>query len=170
MNETDDYGLLNSQNDERYGARRYGRFGTMAKNGCGIIALYNIERAADDGTRFESVYAARKQIRTNFFGLLGTRPSAIGKTLRKKGFEVVTFRPKQAQNAETFDGVVVLAWYWIGAHYVAGIANGDGTYTFYNHFIKPHAMTLPAFLDSQRSSKQHPIRIWGVRFPDKQKQ
>ena len=170
MNESIDYGLLNSQTDERYGARRYGRLGTMAKNGCGIIALYNIERAADEKTRFEPFYAARKQIKTNFFGLLGTRPSAIAKNLEKKGFEVASFRPKEAGCTEPFDGVVVLAWYWFGAHYVAGIANRDGTYTFYNHFTQPAAMTLSAFLDNQRSNKQHPVRIWGVRFPQKQDQ
>lgn len=168
MNETNDYGLLNSQTDERFGTRRYGRFGTMEKNGCGLIALYNIERAADEKTRFEPYYADRKQIKTNFFGLLGTRPSSITKNLRKKGFEVTVFRPKQAICTEPFDGVIVLAWYWFGAHYVAGIANSDGTYTFYNHFSRPAAMTLSAFLKNQRSIKQHPVKIWGICFPKKE--
>lgn len=168
MNETTDYGLLNSQTDERYGTRRYGRFGTMAKNGCGLIALYNIERAADKKTQFEPYYAARKQIKTNFFGLLGTRPSSITKNLQRHGFEVTAFRPKQADHLEPFDGVIVLAWYWFGAHYVAGIANPDGTYTFYNHFSRPAAMTLSAFLKNQRSIKQHPVKIWGICFPKKE--
>ena len=92
MKEEFDFGLLNSQTDERYGNRPYGLLGTVARNGCGIIALYNIERAADDRTRFETYYAQRKQIKTNLFGLLGTRPSAISKSLRKKAFEVVPIR------------------------------------------------------------------------------
>ena len=48
-----DYGILNTQADPRFGARRYGRFGNLAKNGCGMIALYNVERAARADTRFE---------------------------------------------------------------------------------------------------------------------
>lgn len=165
MNETTDFGLLNSQTDKRYGDRPYGRFGTVAKNGCGMIALYNIERAADETTRFEPFYAARKQIKTNFFGLLGTRPSSIAKNLREKGFEVQKIRLKKAEHAAMFDGVIVLAWFWFGAHYVAGIAAADGTYTFYNEFGRPTRMTLPMFMQHLVRTKQHPIRIWGVRFP-----
>ena len=168
MKETVDFGLLNSQTDERYGSRKYGRLGTMAKNGCGMIALYNIQRAADDTTRFEPFYAARKQIKTNFFGLLGTRPSTIGKNLRKRGFEVRAFRPKKAEEAALYDGVIVLTWYLFGAHYIAGIGNGDGTYTFYNQYYKPRTMSLTAFLEDLVRYKQHPYRIWGIRFPQKE--
>ena len=167
MNETTDFGLLNSQTDERYGERPYGHFGTIAKNGCGMIALYNIERAAGETIRFEPFYAARKQIKTNFFGLLGTRPSSIVKNLREKGFEVQKIRLKKAEHAERYDGVIVLAWYFFGAHYIAGIANSEGTYTFYNQFRRPTPMQLSAFLQSLKNTKQHPIRVWGVRFPQK---
>lgn len=170
MQKEPDFGLLNSQTDERYGSRRYGLLGTVAKNGCGMIALYNIERAADDRTRFEPYYAARKQIKTNLFGLLGTRPSVVAKNLRKKGFEVVPFRPKDAEKAEAFDGVIVLSWYLFGAHYVAGIGNSSGTYTFYNEFARPRSMKLTEFLKNAAATKQHPIRIWGIRFPKKDEQ
>lgn len=168
MKEEFDFGLLNSQTDERYGSRPYGLLGTIAKNGCGMIALYNIERAADDKTRFEPYYADRKQIRTNLFGLLGTRPSAINKRLRKKAFEVVSIRLKDAGQAEMFDGVIVLSWYFFGAHYVAGIGNDSGTYTFYNQFVRPRPMKLTEFLHTLKDQKQHVLRIWGVRFPKKQ--
>lgn len=167
MNETVDFGLLNTQTDERFGARRYGRFGTIAKNGCGMIALYNIERAADEQTRFEPFYEARKRIKTNFFGLLGTRPSTIAKNLKLRGFGVSKIPLKKAGEAERFDGVIVLYWHFFGAHYVAGIGNADGTYTFYNQFQRPAPMTLPAFLEHIRKNKVHPVRVWGVRFPEK---
>lgn len=170
MNEPVDYGFLNSQTDQRYGGRRFGRLGTIAKNGCGLIALYNIERAADDTTRFEPFYDARKQIRTHFFGLLGTNASSIVRILRKKGFEVQRIRLKKAEEAEPFDGVIVLYWFFWGAHYVAGIGNADGTYTFYNQFTSPGRMDLPALLKRVKSFRQHPFRIWGVRFPQKQDQ
>lgn len=170
MKEELDFGLLNTQTDERFGDRPYGLLGTVAKNGCGIIAMYNIERAADDKTRFEPYYAARKQIKTNLFGLLGTRPSAVAKNLRKKGYEVVSFRPKDADTAETFDGVIVLSWFFYGAHYVAGIGSGNGMYTFYNEFARPRQMKLTEFLQNAVNTKQHPIRIWGIRFPKKQEQ
>ena len=128
MTETPDYGLLNDQEDARFGARRFGRFGTVAKNGCGMIALYNIERAANEETRFEPFYEARKPIKTNFFGLLGTRPSTISKNLKRKGFTVERIRKKKAGEAPLYDGVIVLYWHFFGAHYVAGIGKGDGTY------------------------------------------
>lgn len=168
MKEEFDFGLLNSQTDERYGNRPYGLLGTVARNGCGIIALYNIERAADDRTRFEPYYAQRKQIKTNLFGLLGTRPSAIAKILRKKAFDVEPIRRKDAENAEAFDGVIVLMWYFFGAHYVAGIGCGNGTYTFYNQFRRPKQMKLSEFLHTLQAEKQHVVRIWGVRFPKKE--
>ena len=88
MDQTFDFGLLNTQKDPRFAQRKYGRFGTIAKNGCGLIALYNIERAADPETRFDPYYDARNTIKTNLFGLLGTRMSAIRKKLESKGFQV----------------------------------------------------------------------------------
>ena len=167
MKEEFDFGLLNSQTDERYGNRPYGLLGTVARNGCGIIALYNIERAADDRTRFEPYYAQRKQIKTNLFGLLGTRPSAIAKILRKKAFEVEPIRRKDAENAEAFDGVIVLMWYFFGAHYVAGFRNDNDTYTMYNFFVKPYPMPLKSFLETLRRGKNRVVRVWGVDFPAK---
>lgn len=162
-----DFGLLNTQSDPRFGDRRYGRFGTIAKNGCGMIALYNVERAADASTRFEPFYAARKPIKTNFFGLLGTRPSSVAKALKSRGYTVERIRPKKAKDAKRFDAVIVLYWHFFGAHYVAGIGNGDGTYTLYNQFTKPYAMKLDAFLEHLKKGKQHPYRIWGIGFPEK---
>ena len=160
-----DYGMLNSQTDPRYAARRYGRFGNIAKNGCGLIALYNVERAARADTRFDRYYAARKPIKTNLFGLLGTRPSTIPQTLEAKGFSVVPMRTKQAMNVPAFDAVIVLYWYRLGAHYVMGRGNPDGSYTFYNQFVKPSALRLNDFLRYLRGKKQHVVRVWGVRFP-----
>ncbi|MBQ5992369.1 MAG: hypothetical protein IJL62_07465 [Clostridia bacterium] len=167
MQDSIDYGMLNTQTDERFGNRPYGRFGTIAKNGCGMIALYNIERAADGKTMFEPFYEARKRIRTNFFGLLGTRPSSIGKNLKSRGFGTVRIRLKKAGEAAPFDGVIVLYWHFFGAHYVAGIGNADGTYTFYNQFQTPYAMKLDDFLQYLRKNKLHPVRAWGIRFPRK---
>jgi len=160
-----DYGILNTQTDPRFGARRYGRLGNLAKNGCGMIALYNVERAARADTRFDRYYAARKPIKTNLFGLLGTRPSTVRKTLEAKGFSVESMRPKQAMADQPFDAVIVLYWYWFGAHYVAGIGNRNGTYTFYNQFVTPSAMRLSAFLGYLQKRKRHTVRVWGIRYP-----
>lgn len=163
-----DYGILNSQTDPRFAARRYGRFGSVAKNGCGMIALYNVEHAACPDTQFDRFYAARKAIKTNLFGLLGTRPSTIAKTLKAKGLSVRKMRKKEAAFSEMFDAVIVLYWYWFGAHYVAGLKNPDGTYTFYNQFVKPSAMRLPDFLRYLQEKKRHTVRVWGIRFPDRE--
>ena len=126
MNKPLDFGMLNTQTDPRFGERPYGKFGTIAKNGCGMIALYNVQRAADGKTQFDPFYDARKPIKTNLFGLLGTRPSAVTKTLRKRGFTVKMIRPRKAAKAEQQDAVIVLYWRFWGAHYVAGIGDGNG--------------------------------------------
>lgn len=165
MNKPLDFGMLNTQTDPRFGERPYGKFGTIAKNGCGMIALYNVQRAADGKTQFDPFYEARKPIKTNFFGLLGTRPSAVAKTLRKKGFTVKMIRPKKAGKAEPHDAVIVLYWRFWGAHYVAGIGDGNGAYTLYNEFSQPRAMRLDEFMTNLKEQKLHPFKIWGIGFP-----
>ena len=165
MKETTDFGLLNTQTDERFGSRPFGRFGTVADNGCGLIALYNIERAANEATRFDPFYEARKGIKTNLFGLLGTRPSTIPKNLKKDGFTVRTIPKKKADEAEPYDGIIVLYLDHLSAHYVAGIGKENGDYTLYNQFSTPRVMSLPMFLTYLKRNKRRPIRIWGIRFP-----
>ena len=163
-----EFTFVNDQKDARVASRKYGKFGTVGKNGCGMIALYNIERAANQRTQFESFYAARDRIKTNLFGLLGTRPSTIGKNLQKKRFHVQRIPIANVADAEAFDGVIVLYWWIFGAHYVAGIRNENGTYTFYNQFSEPYAMPLSDFIAYLKQRKLHPHRVWGIRFPEKQ--
>jgi len=165
MSEMTDYGILNTQVDPRFSERRFGRFGTIAKNGCGMIALYNVERAANPKTRFDEFYVQRKPIKTNLFGLLGTRPSTIPKNLRKKGYSVNKIRIRDAGAAKAYDAVIVLYWRFFGAHYVAGIKAPNGGYTFYNEFVQPCTMTLAAFVAYLKKRKLHPFRIWGIGFP-----
>ena len=162
-----DYGLLNSQTDPRFGSRKYGRLGTVAKNGCGIIALYNVERAACPETRFEPYYAARDAIKTNLFGLLGTRPSSIRRILEPKGFRLREIDPKHPDPELTHDAVIVLYWFWFGAHYVAGFRRDDGTYTMYNYYTTPYALPLNRFLETLKAKKNHIVRVWGIDFPKK---
>ena len=166
MEKQQDYGLLNTQADPRFGDRKYGRFGTMAKNGCGLIALYNVERAAFENTRFEAYYDARKEIKTNLFGLLGTRPSSVEKNLRAKGFTVVRIPKKHVDQAPRYDAVIVLYWYWFGAHYVTGISDQDGAYRLYNMFADPYSMPLPKYLEYLKAHHNFTVRVWGVCFPE----
>ena len=165
MDQAFDYGLLNTQTDPRFGDRRYGRLGTIAKNGCGMIALYNVERAARPETRFEPFYDARQSIKTNLFGLLGTRPSTIRRNLEAKGFKVCDLDVKRPQANPRHDAVIVLYWYWFGAHYVTGLLNKHGEYTFYNYYVSPYGLSLARFLETLKKSKQHAVRAWGVDFP-----
>lgn len=161
-----DYGMLNTQTDPRFGDRKYGRFGTIAKNGCGLIALYNVERAADANTQFDPFYEGRKPIKTNLFGLLGTRPSSVQKNLIRKGFRVTPIPVKEADRAAQHNAVIVLYWYRFGAHYVAGIQENGG-YRLYNEFTEPFAMRLPAFLSFLKERKKHVVRVWGIDFPNR---
>lgn len=160
-----DYGLINTQTDPRFGNRKYGRLGTLKKNGCGLIALYNVERAADGVTQFDSYYENRKPIKTNLFGLLGTRPSSVEQQLKRKGFVVERILPKDAGQTPHYDAVIVLYWYWLGAHYVAGIACENDAYRLYNEFTEPYPMALAPYLAYLKTHKKRVVRVWGVRFP-----
>lgn len=166
MDEQLDYGFLNTQTDPRFGDRKYGRLGTVAKNGCGLIALYNVERAAFPETRFDPYYAGRKTIRTNLFGLLGTRPSSVEHNLKAKGFRVERIAKKAAHQAKPYDAVIVLYWFWFGAHYVTGLVEPDGSYRLYNMFTDPYPMLLQNFLKYLKDHKKFVVRVWGVRFPN----
>ena len=168
MNKSFDYGLLNTQTDPRFAERKFGRLGTIAKNGCGMIALYNVERAACPETRFEPYYDARKAIKTNLFGLLGTRPSSIRKILEPKGFRITDIDPRHPDPNETHDAVIVLYWFWFGAHYVAGFHREDGAYRMYNYFTEPYALPLNKFLEILKNGKNRVVRVWGVDFPPKE--
>ena len=163
--QVNDYGMLNTQTDPRFGGRKYGRLGTIAKNGCGLIALYNVERAADAKTQFDPFYEARQSIKTNLFGLLGTRPSSVQKNLLAKGFSVARIQKTEAAEAEKHDAVIVLYWYRFGAHYVAGIIEPDGAYRLYNEFTEPYPMQLHDYLAFLKKHKKHVVHIWGVDFP-----
>ena len=165
MDQAFDFGLLNTQKDPRFGKRKYGRFGTIENNGCGLIALYNIERAARPETRFDPFYDARKAIKTNLFGLLGTKPYAIRKNLERKGFSVSDIDQKHPEPSARFDAVIVLYWYWFGAHYVAGFRDENGMYTMYNYYTSPYALPLAAFLDTLKAAKNRVVHVWGVDFP-----
>ena len=160
-----DYGMLNTQTDPRFGDRKYGRFGTIAKNGCGLIALYNVTRAADGTTQFDPFYENRGALRTNLFGLLGTKPSSLVKNLPEKRFTVTKIAPKAAEQAPRSDAVIVLYWYRFGAHYVSGFACENGAYRLYNEFVEPYPMTLPDYLKFLKAHHKHVVRIWGVQFP-----
>ena len=162
-----DYGLLNTQTDPRFGARKYGRLGTVAQNGCGLIALYNVERAAFPETQFDPYYEGRSPIKTNLFGLLGTRPSAVRKQLEPKGFRVKRIRRKDAETAPLYDAVIVLYWYWFGAHYVAGLKEQNGLYRLYNQFAEPYPMKLADYLRYLKKHHKRVVRVWGIGFPNK---
>ena len=167
MDQSFDFGLLNTQKDPRFGKRRYGRLGTIANNGCGLIALYNIERAAYPETRFDPYYDARKTIKTNLFGLLGTRMSAIRKKLEPKGFRVCDIDLHHTKDEPRHDAVIVLYWYWFGAHYVAGFQKDDGTYTMYNYYTSPYALPLDKFMETLKEHRNRVVHVWGVDFPPK---
>ncbi len=168
MEKAFDYGLLNTQKDPRFGARKFGRLGTISGNGCGLIALYNIERAARPETRFDPFYEARKSIKTSLFGLLGTRPSSIRKNLERRGYTVHDLEPKHLDPDTRYDAVIVLYWYWFGAHYVAGFADRNDTYKMYNYYTSPYALPLDRFLETLKKNKNRVVHVWGVDFPQEE--
>ncbi len=113
--------------------------GNIADNGCGVIASYNIMRHKGFEEKFlqvkDDIIACRG---LNFFGLLGVRPFAIKRYLKRKGIKVkLAFGKKHfVSNSNKADSVIVLLK-WKGTlcmHYIAGI-NDKGVYRYYNSGI-----------------------------------
>ena len=53
----------------------------------------------------------------------------------------------------------------VGGHYYAGVANGDGTFTFHNgSTFDKRTNTIQAEFSQLRSSGEKLINIWGIKY------
>ena len=116
----------------------WGMLGNTADNGCGWVATYNIMATYDGDTTKESVISGLtiKQA-PFFFGLLGAKPFGIRQYLADYFEETKIYffsASKWEDYAKDCDGVIVLyASLKSGIfHYVAGVADEEGKFRFYN--------------------------------------
>ena len=84
-NEYADEGIIDEQH--KYENLRFG-FGTVAKNGCGAMAVYNILFLEGKNPNFVEVIKKFDSFGENFFGLGGSKPAMVIKTLKKAGLKV----------------------------------------------------------------------------------
>lgn len=80
--------IIYNQHNDYLQDVKYG-LGTFAKNGCGSAAVYNLLLLDNQFTPLSDIiYNLEQPNKQFFFGLLGTRPSAIKKYLQSFGYSV----------------------------------------------------------------------------------
>lgn len=135
------------ENQSRYPTNHgsYGWLGNLSANGCGLMAVCNLNNLMGKETAFQDLlrefylYDKRRLGSSKvLFGLLGTNPFVIAAYYKKLGYRVRRYY-KTAKIAKDHDGYILLYIFkdegfpWVGAHYVA--ANYDkqqGNYRLYN--------------------------------------
>ena len=84
-NDYADTGIIDNQ--DKYDNLRFG-FGNVANNGCGAMAVYNILYLEGKEPNFIDIIKRFDSLGENFFGLGGSRPSMVIKTLKRAGLKV----------------------------------------------------------------------------------
>jgi len=143
--------FINDQSSQSDVAGTWGAKGSIKANGCGAIALYNALIAAGHKVMLKDVIQMLEGKKAPIWGgKLGTNPHKIIEVLNNYG----TVEDATKDMTRRFDSVIVLYGYTyedakgnasLGAHYVAGISDGNGDYTFYNHYSSPYTESLSSF-------------------------
>ena len=164
---------------------KWGLFGNIRKNGCGIIASYNVLASKSSAITFEDVLLAIKKRRGALLsGLFGVKPWTVYKYLSKKfnSHWRVFFKtkfPNFDQMTKTSDTMIILVK-WKGTlamHYIAGIwqknIQSDALFKFYNTSVKDdnnlsideQPMTIQSFLSLLKKRGHTVLMLMG--FSDK---
>ena len=110
---------------------KYGLFGTVEENACGVIAVHNILLPYETPPFAEMIKFFSRHM-TAFFGRMGTRLFPLLRYLGKYG---KTERVKKGKAYDAVLGVIVYLnrfFIPVGLHYFAGRAEEMGKYRFYN--------------------------------------
>ena len=118
----------------------FGPAGNVADNGCGLVALYNVAKAGGLPYSFNELhdilFGGLGWIgNTILYGRMGMNPNLITPFFERNFSDADLGLWIRSPLYGEYDAVIILYAYngsRIGAHYVAGINNGDGTYKFYN--------------------------------------
>lgn len=155
--------------DRKLGDIVYGD-GTIADNGCGVIAVYNIMRSKSEKVSFTSVKDEMihyGSLHTN--GLFGTNPFALIEYLQSQFGEVSVSgaNPERwSQKAQAAEALILLYRlpHAFVMHYVGGIRTCAGKFRFYNSLPAPcsKALTLNEFLSYLQTEDCTPLLFIGV--------
>lgn len=129
------------ENQKRYASRTgsYGPFGSIAGNGCGAVAVYNILRHFGIPADFKELVdtANRRWLWSQpAFGLMGTNPLYLAELLRRYGFGTRILRLDRLYTDPDCDALI-FAYAWkrggkLGAHYQAAFPEADGGFMLHN--------------------------------------
>ena len=158
------------QKTEAFRRTRYGLFGHVAANGCGAIAAYNVLNGLGEEVSFPKVIKGlRKRLGMAFgFGLLGTNIYSLMAYLASFfRLRICLIFLRNRKKLKTCDAVII-HYYWrskkrIGAHFISGIKNEDGDYTFYNYSAVPRTASLDSFLMNMKKEHELPLWVIGIK-------
>lgn len=141
----DDIGIIRDQHADNVKNLKYG-FGTIGKNGCGAVAIYNI--LVLEGKKVPLPQVIREMDDGQYvFGLLGTKPTQMMKYLKSLGYSVSLHKDKTRFDewAQQCDYAIYIYAGFSGGHYSLLIPNGDTTF----RSINPNSaiVTIPKMID-----------------------
>ena len=105
-------GFVLGQDTHPTSAMFYGLF-PMGYNGCEVISVYNAMRLLGRPMPLsEVVRDFEKGLHPLLFGVFGTKPSRIGRFLKKKGFDVTKKYRLDKLSQLSHDGAVFIISFW----------------------------------------------------------
>ena len=150
----DNIGIIYNQHLDGIKDYKYG-FGTIGKNGCGAIAVYNIMCLENKKVPLPKIIKDMDD-GLFFFGLLGTKPTQILSYLKNQGFDA-----QLHENKAKFEELASVSKYCIyiyagttGGHYT--LLKND-TMTKMMHSINPRGMT--SISDLIEKNQDQPINL-----------
>ena len=149
--------FINNQGDR---TESWGR-GNIAKNGCGVVAAYNVLLPSIKSTThltvdFETVRTQmHKMGSARLFGLAGVKHRKLAKYLKGKCSSATYYKFSGRLDASCLHADAIILYCnnkgRITRHYMAGVGNGDGAFTWYNGYSE--GKTLATFGDYLASLK-----------------
>ncbi|MBQ3592937.1 MAG: hypothetical protein II982_01080, partial [Clostridia bacterium] len=123
---------------------KFGNYGTIAKNGCGVIAMYNALTLNGIDVEFEDILDEANKMPGLVLlgGIWGTNPNKIGDVLENHGLNYAKYNNPEDFNDAIKQGGTYIVSFWNennwedGAHIVAFTSDKDGNIIVYNESNK----------------------------------
>lgn len=143
-------GYIDNQDDGVFANWQYGRVGNLKKNGCGIIATYNVllnhKKISNTSSDYGNTMELAKIVKdyeyafgTILGGIAGTNPLHIAPYLISRGLNVTTYGYSSQSlfesrcNAMSTSRIAIMCYFWrtsngkIGMHYITIKKNSSGS-------------------------------------------
>ena len=146
----DSTGIIYNQHLDGIKDYKYG-FGTIGKNGCGAIAVYNIMCLENKKVALPDIIKSMDSGQF-FFGLLGTKPTKILSYLKNHGFDAQLHEDKSKFEELSRDSKYCIYIYVgkTGGHYTLLINSGESEEM---HSINPRGITTMSDIMEENKNK-----------------